>query len=70
MNREYLQKVAKNIKKIRKERALTQDDVGINGISRGMVSLLEIAKTDITISKLKILADNLGVKVKEIFDFE
>ena len=70
MNKSYLEKLANNIKRIRIEKNLTQDDVGINGISRQMVSLLEIAKTDITVSKLKILADNMGVKLKDLFDFE
>jgi len=49
---------------------MTQDDVGINGISRQMVSLIELARTDITASKLKVIADNLKVKVKDLFDFE
>ncbi|MCD7780947.1 MAG: helix-turn-helix transcriptional regulator [Candidatus Gastranaerophilales bacterium] len=70
MNKEYLQKLAKHLKKIRKEKALTQDDIGYNGISRSMISLIELAKTDITVTKLKIIADNLNVKVKNLFDFE
>ena len=70
MNKPFLEKLAKNLKQIRKNKNLTQDDVGVNGISRSMVSLLEIAQTDITVSKLKILADNLGVKVKDLFSFE
>ena len=63
-------KLANNIKKIRKEKSLTQDDIGVNGISRSMISLIELAKTDITATKLKIIADNLGIKVKDLFDFE
>ena len=70
MNKTYLEKVAEQIKKMRTEKGLTQDDLGTNGISRQMVSLLELAKTDITVSKLKVLADNMGIKVKDIFDFE
>ena len=70
MNKMFIEKLAKNVKEKREMRKLTQDDVGINGISRSMVSLLELAKTDITVSKLKILADNLGIKVKDFFDFE
>lgn len=70
MNKPYLEKLAYHIKQLRAKKSLTQDDIGINGISRQMVSLLELAKTDITVSKLKILADNLGVKVKDLFDFE
>ena len=70
MNKPFLKKLGKNIKKYRLEKGLTQDDIGINGISRSMVSLIEIAKSDITATKLKILADNLGIKVKDLFDFE
>ncbi|MBP3490877.1 helix-turn-helix transcriptional regulator [bacterium] len=70
MNKTYLEKVAERIRKLRTEKGLTQDDLGTNGISRQMVNLLELAKTDITVSKLKVLADNMGIKVKDIFDFE
>lgn len=49
---------------------MTQDDVGVNGVSRSMISLLETAMTDVTVTKLKIIADNLGVKVKDLFEFE
>ena len=70
MNKPYLKKLGKNIKKHRLEKGLTQDDLGINGISRSMVSLIEIAKSDITATKLKIIADNLGIRVKDLFDFE
>lgn len=70
MNKEYVSCLRKNIKKVRKEKNLTQDDIGVNGVSRSMISLLEIAGTDITVTKLKIIADNLGVKVKNLFDFE
>lgn len=70
MNKIFIEKLAKSIKEKRELKHLTQDDIGINGISRSMVSLLELAKTDITVSKLKILADNVGVKVRDFFDFE
>ena len=50
MDKIFLEKLAKNVKEKREKRKLTQDDVGVNGISRSMVSLLELAKTDITIS--------------------
>ncbi len=35
-----------------------------------MISLIETARTDITITKLKIIADNLNIKVKDLFDFK
>ena len=70
MDKPFLEKLAKRLKHLREERNLTQDDLGVNGVSRSMISLLELAKTDITVSKLKIIADNLGVKVKDLFDFK
>lgn len=70
MNKPFLKKLGKNIKKYRLLKGLTQDDLGVNGISRSMVSLVEIAQSDITASKLKIIADNLGIQVKDLFDFE
>ena len=70
MDKLLLQKLGNHIKKLREERKLTQDDLGVNGISRSMISLLELAKTDVTVSKLKIIADNLGVEIKDLFDFK
>ena len=70
MDKDFINKLAKSVKEKRELKKLTQDDVGVNGISRSMVSLLELSKTDITVSKLKILADNMEVKVKDFFDFE
>lgn len=70
MNEEYIKKFAKNLKRIRKEKKLTQDDIAGENISRAMVSLVEIARTDITLTKVKAIADALNVPVKDLFDFE
>lgn len=70
MNQEYIKKFAKNLKRIRKEKKLTQDDIAGENISRAMVSLVEIARTDITLTKIKAIADALNVPVKDLFDFE
>jgi len=71
MDREYLQKFANNLKKIRKAKGITQDDLGaIDGISRSTIGMVETAKTDITLSKIKIIADALGVLPKELLDFQ
>ena len=70
MDKPFLEKLAKQLKRIRKEKNLTQDDIGVNGISRAMISLIELAKTDVTASKLKIIADNIGIEVKDLFDFK
>ncbi len=70
MDKEYLQKFAKNLKRLRKEKGLTQDDLAPEGISRSMISLIEIAKTDLTVSKVKMIADTLKVHPMELFNFD
>jgi transcriptional regulator with XRE-family HTH domain len=71
INKPFLEKFAKNLKKIRKNKNIKQDDfLAINGISRSTIAMVETAKTDITLSKLKIIADVLGVQPKDLLDFE
>ena len=71
MDNSYLQKFAKNLKKLRKEHGIKQDDfLNVEGISRSLVSMVETAKTDITLSKLKIIANVIGVKPKDLLDFD
>ena len=71
MDNEYLKKFAQHLKKIRKEKNIKQDDfLDVNGISRSTIAMVETAKTDITLSKLKIIADVLGVNLKELVDFD
>ncbi len=68
---EYLKKFARHLKKIRKEKNIKQDDfLDVDGISRSTIAMVETAKTDITLSKLKIIADVLGVNLKELVDFD
>ena len=70
MNKSYLQKLANRIKELRSQKGLTQDDLASESVSRGMISLLETVRTDITVSKLKNIDDNLGVSMKDLFDFD
>ena len=70
MNKEYLQKFAKNLKRLRKERGLTQEDLESDSVSRSMISLVEIVKSDLTVSNAKAIADSLGIPMKTLFDFE
>lgn len=71
MNKEYLQKFAKHLKELRKLKGIKQDDfLDVEGISRSTISMLETVKTDITLSKLKIIADVLQVQPKDLLDFE
>ncbi len=71
MNKQYLQKFAKNLKRLRKKQGIKQDDfLAVEGISRSMISMVETAKTDITLSKIKIIADVLKLPPKDLLDFD
>lgn len=70
MDKDYLQKFAKNLKRLRKVKGIKQDDfLGVKGISRSTIAMIETAKTDVTLSKLKIIAEVLHVKPKDLLDF-
>ena len=71
MDKQYLQKFAKNLKRLRKKQGIKQDDfLAVEGISRSMISMVETAKTDITLSKIKIIADVLKLPPKDLLDFD
>jgi transcriptional regulator with XRE-family HTH domain len=53
MNKKYIKKFGKHLKKLRKERGLTQEDLEIaDEISRSTISMVEIGANDITLSKI------------------
>ena len=70
MNKRYLQKFAQNLKRLRHEKGLTQDDLASEKISRSMISLVETARTDLTVSKIKSIADTLNIHPRELFNFD
>lgn len=47
----YITDIYKNLKQLKKEKSLTQDDLASDKISRSMISLIEIAKNDLTVLK-------------------
>jgi len=71
MNKAYLQKFANRLKYLRHTKGLTQDDLASSEmISRSMISLLETARTDVTLSKLYLIAQALKVHPKDLLDFD
>jgi len=71
MDKEYLQKFAKRLKYLRKQKGIKQDDfLNVNGISRSTIAMIETGKTDVTLSKIKIIADVLNVHPRDLLDFE
>lgn len=71
MDKLFLEKVASRIKLLRKKKGLSQDDLACDAeVSRSTISMLEIVRTDITLSKIKKIAEALGVEPYELLKFD
>ena len=71
MDKDLLQKLAKRIKELRKERGFTQDDLSYrSGIARSTLGNVETAKNDVVFSKVKQLADAFELSLSEFLNFE
>ena len=71
MDKEFLRKVASNIKFLRNEKKLTQEELACDaGVSRSTIGMLESLKTDITLSKIKQIANALEIEPYELLKFD
>lgn len=66
--------IGKRVKQLRKERGITQDELGIilgdkttgKPLSRGQVSNLETGKRNFNIHQIKVLADYFGISIETL----
>lgn len=66
-NKEYLKKIALNIKKIRKEKNLTQVDLAYAcGFEKQNMQRIESGKTSPTLKTLLIISEALEVDIKDL----
>lgn len=64
---ELLKVLAGNVRRLRKERGLTQEDLGDEcNFHPTFISLIERKQRNVTISTLEVLARALGVKTFEL----
>ena len=71
MNREFIKKIANNIKTLREKKGLTQLDIALQiGVTPGAIGNLEIAKNDTFLSRLYDIARALGVEPYELLKFD
>lgn len=69
-----IREIGKRVKQLRKERNITQDELGIilgdkttnKPLSRGQVSNLETGKRNFNIHQIKTLADYFGVTIETL----
>ncbi|MCG7501765.1 helix-turn-helix domain-containing protein [Tenacibaculum sp. Mcav3-52] len=69
-NKEFMVAFGKNLKKLRKEVELTQEDLANDcNISLSQIGRIERGEINTTISTLYVLAKALDIEVAELFKF-
>lgn len=71
MDKSFIKKIGRKIKKLRKEQGLSQDDLACDAsVSRSTISMFETAQNDMTLTKIKSIAIALGVEPYELLKFD
>lgn len=71
MDKDFVTKVGKNIKKYRQERGISQFKLAIEiDCTTSAISGIEIGRSDTTLTKINAIAKALGIKPYELLMFE
>jgi transcriptional regulator with XRE-family HTH domain len=71
MCKQFRKNLGENLKKIRLERKMTQEQVFLeSSVSRSHIAMIEAGKRDVSVSSLFKLSRALNVDLKEIFSFD
>lgn len=63
--------LGKNIRNIRRQKGLTQEELHLeSSISRSHIAMIEAGKRDLTVSVIFKISRALNVDMKEIFSFD
>ena len=69
MNKNIKKKFAKNIKKLRKQKRLSQEALSLElDLDGSYIGKIENAKLNITLDKIILIADYFNVAVKDLFE--
>lgn len=67
MNKSFIKKVGKNIKKLRTQKGLSQEALSAeSNVSASMIGFIETARNDVTLSKIYAIAKALDVEPYEL----
>lgn len=70
-DKNFIKALGKRIKELRKEQAISQDQLAFEvGIRREQVIRIESGTQNTSIDIVRKIADNFDMKLKEFFDFE
>ena len=71
MCKDFKKNLGKNIRKIRKSKKMTQENLSLeSGISRSHIAMIEAGKRDVTVSAVFKISRALKVTVSELFSFD
>ena len=69
MNRELSNKFGELIKQIRKEKGISQEELGFrSNVHRTYIGMIERGEKNITLENIEKIANGLGVSMKLIFE--
>ena len=69
MNKNIKKKFAKNIKKLRKQKRLSQEALSLElDLDGSYIGKIENAKLNITLDKIILIADYFNIPVKDLFE--
>jgi len=70
-DKEYLEAFGKNLRRLRKESQLSQEELSEKmGTAPSQVGRIERGVVNPTVSTLKVLSEALGCDIKELFNFD
>ena len=71
MCNDFKKDLGTNIRKIRQQKKMTQEDLSLEStVSRSHIAMIEAGKRDITISALFKISRALNSSMQQIFDFD
>lgn len=71
MDKYFIEKVGKNIKKLREAKGLTQVELAVDAeIASSTIGMIETAQNDMTLSKINAIAKALGIEAYNLLKFD
>lgn len=71
MDKPFIKKVGKNIKKLREAKGLTQVELAVDAnMASSTIGMLETAQNDMTLSKINAIAKALEIEAYKLLKFD
>lgn len=68
-NQKFLNRLAKNLKKARNDRGITQEELAYKtGLTLSQIARIETAKINTTVSTIHVILQALGADANELFE--